>query len=278
MVWRLLNFQIHDIFENMAIDESIFQKTIKDRKPPTIRFYSSHPEAISIGYFQDIRKEVNIEKCRKAGVDIVRRITGGKAVFHSHEITYCVVAGNQEKTFPPDIAGAYKVISRCIARGLAYLGIKAALAEGSRAGAGEEFKSCCFSAPAKSELLVGGRKICGSAQLRKRDGFLQHGSLLLAFDPARTASLLLPARTPEQLEKLKRTVTAINEELTSPVDVQDVCLQLKKGFTNELGIELAEDTATAAEKNLMRELKKKYNDRSWNIREKRTYKAGCLSP
>ena len=100
----------------------------------------------------------------------------------------------------------------------------------------------------------------------------------MAFDPAKTASLLLPARTPEQLEKLKRTVTAINEELISPVAVQDVCLQLQKGFTDELGIELVEDTATAAEKNLMRELKKKYNDGRWNIKEKRTYKAGCLSP
>ncbi len=278
MVWRFLNFQIYDIFENMAMDESIFHETIKNKKPPTIRFYSSHPAAISIGYFQDIRKEVNIDKCRKAGVDIVRRITGGKAVFHSDEITYCVVAGDQEKIFPPDITGAYKVISRCIARGLSYLGINADLAEGGRAGAGEEFKSCCFSVPSKNELLVGGRKICGSAQVRKKGGFLQHGSLLLAFDPEKTASLLLPARTPEQLEKLKKAVTAVNEELISPVDVQDVCLQLKKGFTDELGIELVEDTVTSAEKNLKCELKKKYNDVRWNMKEKRTYKAGCLSP
>jgi len=100
MLWRLLNFQIYDIFENMAIDESIFHETIKNKKPPTIRFYSSHPAAVSIGYFQDIRKEVNIEKCRKAGVDVVRRITGGKAVFHSDEITYSIVAGDQEKPDP----------------------------------------------------------------------------------------------------------------------------------------------------------------------------------
>jgi lipoate-protein ligase A len=278
MVWRLLNFQIYDIFENMAIDESVFQETIKNKKPPTIRFYSSHPAAISIGYFQDVRKEVNVEKCRKAGIDVVRRITGGKAVFHCDEITYCVVAGDQEKTFPPDIAGAYKVISRCIARGLFYLGINADLAEGGRAGAGEEFKSCCFSVPSKSELLVGGRKICGSAQVRKRGGFLQHGSLLLAFDPEKTASLLLPARAPKQLEKLKKAVTAINEELISPVDVQDVCLQLKKGFTDELDIELVEDTPTSAEKKLKLELKKKYNDVRWIMKEKRTYKTGCLSP
>ncbi len=277
MVWRLLNFQIHDIFENMAIDESLFQETIKNKKPPTIRFYSSYPAAISIGYFQDIKKEVNVEKCRKAGVDVVRRITGGKAVFHSHEITYCVVAGDTERTFPPDIAGAYKIISRCIARGLSYLGIGADLAHGSRKATGEELKSCCFSVPAESELLVHGRKICGSAQVRKKGGFLQHGSLLLAFDPQKTASLLLPARTPEQLEKLKKAVTAINEELISPVDVQDVCLQLKKGFTDELGIELAAETATATENKLTRELKKKYNDARWNMKERMPYKEGCLS-
>jgi lipoate-protein ligase A len=278
MVWRLLNFKIYDIFENMAIDESIFHETIKNKNPPTIRFYGSHPAAVSIGYFQDARKEVNVEKSRKAGVDVVRRITGGKAVFHWAEITYCVVAGDQEKIFPPDIAGAYKVISRCIARGLSYLGITADLAEGSRTAVGEEFKSCCFSVPSRSELLVGGRKICGSAQVRKRGGFLQHGSLLLAFDPEKTASLLLPARAPEQLERLKKAVTAINEELISPVNVQDVCLQLKKGFTDELGIELAEDTATSAEMKLKCELKKKYNDVRWNMKEKITYKTGCLSP
>jgi lipoate-protein ligase A len=276
MAWRLLNFQIHHIFENMAIDEAIFQETIKNKKPPTIRFYGSHPAAVSIGYFQDIRKEVNIEKCNNMGIDIVRRQTGGKAVFHFEEITYSVIARDKEKLFPPDILGTYKVISTCIARGLSYLGIKTGLAESGRTAVGEELKSCCFSVPSKSELLVRGRKICGSAQVRKRGGFLQHGSLLLAFDPEKTASLFLPAPTPKQLEKLKKSVTAINEELVSPVDVRDICLQLKKGFTDELNIELAEDTMTSAEKILKTELKIKYTDVSWNMKKKRTYKTGSL--
>jgi lipoate-protein ligase A len=271
MAWRLLNFQNLDIFENMAIDESIFHETIKNRKHPTIRFYSSYPAAVSIGYFQDIRKEVNIEKCYRAGVDVVRRITGGKAVFHSNEITYCVVAGDQEKIFPSDISGTYKVISKCIARGLAYLGIRADLAEGGRVGAREELKSCCFSVPSKNELLVDGRKICGSAQVRRRGGFLQHGSLLLAFDPGETASLLLPARTPEQVEKLREAVTAINEELVSPVDMQKICLQLRRGFTDELGIKLVSETLTPAEKTLKNELMKKYIDVNWNIERKKTF-------
>jgi lipoate-protein ligase A len=271
MAWRLLDFQNRDIFENMAIDEAIFHETIKNKKSPTIRFYSSHPAAVSVGYFQDMRKEVNIEKCHSDGVDIARRITGGKAVFHRNEITYCIVAGDQEKIFPSDISETYKVISKCLARCLAYLGIRADLAEGGRVEAGEELKSCCFSVPSKNELLVEGRKICGSAQVRRRGGFLQHGSLLLAFDPVETASLLLPARTPEQLKKLREAVTAVNEELVSPVDVQIICSQLKKGFAAELGIEIVSETMTPAEETLKNELMKKYIDVNWNIERKETF-------
>jgi lipoate-protein ligase A len=271
MAWRLLDFQYFNIFENMAVDEAIFHETIKNKKPPTIRFYGSHPAAVSIGYFQDARTEVNIEKCHRAGVDVVRRITGGKAVFHFNEITYCVVAGDQEKIFPSDISGTYKVISKCIARGLDYLGIRADLAEGGRNGAGEELKSCCFSVPSKNELLVKGRKICGSAQVRRRGGFLQHGSLLLSFDPRETASLLLPERKPEQVEELKKAVTAINEEVVSPVDIQELCSQLKKGFTDELGIKLVSETLTPAEEILKNELMKKYIDVNWNIEREKTF-------
>ena len=271
MAWRLLDFQNRNIFENMAIDEAILHETIKNKKSPTIRFYGSRPAAISIGYFQDARTEVNIEKCHRDGLDVARRISGGKAVFHCNEITYCVVAGDQEKIFPSDIPGTYKVISQCIARGLAYLGIRADLAEGGRIEAGGELKSCCFSVPSKNELLVEGRKICGSAQVRRRGGFLQHGSLLLAFDPGETASLLLPARTPEQVEKLRETVTAVNEELVSPVDVQEICLQLKRGFTDELGIEIVSETMTPAEETLKNELMKKYIDVNWNIEREKTF-------
>jgi lipoate-protein ligase A len=265
MVWRLLNNKFYNIFENMAIDEAIFQETIKNKKPPTIRFYGSHPAAVSIGYFQDLRKEINIEKCNNMGIDIVRRQTGGKAAFHFEEITYSVIARDEEKLFPPDILGTYKVISKCIARGLAYLGIKANLAENGRDSIEGKLNSYCFSSSSKNELLVGGRKICGSAQVRRKGGFLQHGSLLLSFDPIKTAALLLPTRTPEQLQKLKKSVAALNEELLAPVDVQEVCLKLKEGFINELGIEFMDGSLTLAEETLKNKLMEKYSNALWNI-------------
>ena len=269
-----MDFQYHNIFENMAVDEAIFHETITNKKNPTIRFYGSSPAAVSIGYFQDAKKELNIEKCRKEGIDIARRITGGRAVLHFNEITYCIVAGEQEKIFPADISETYKLISKCIARGLSDLGIKAALAEGGRVQTKEEIKSCCFSIPSKNELLVKGRKICGSAQVRRRGGFLQHGLLLLNFNPEKTAGFLLPARTPEQVEKLRKSVTAINEELISPVDVRGICSKLKKGFIEELGINVKEETLTSAEETHKNKLMKKYTDVHWNIERQKYFRTG----
>ncbi|PKN51171.1 MAG: hypothetical protein CVU55_13640 [Deltaproteobacteria bacterium HGW-Deltaproteobacteria-13] len=274
MAWRLLDFQYCNIFENMAVDEAIFHETIKSKKHPTIRFYVSNPAAVSIGYFQDAKKEINIEKCRREGIDIARRITGGRAVLHCNEITYCVAAGEQEKIFPADISGTYSVISKCIARGLSELGIKADLAEGIRVQTKEEMNSCCFAVPSKNELLVGGRKICGSAQVRRRGGFLQHGLLLLTFNPEKTAGSLLPGRTPEQVDDLRKSITAINEQLPSAVDEQEICSKLKKGFMEELGIELVSGTLTPAEETLKKELMKKYTDVNWNIERKKYFKTG----
>jgi lipoyl(octanoyl) transferase len=154
------------------------------------------------------------------------------------------------------------------------LGIKAGLVEEGRYPKKEEISSCCFSFSAKNELLVGGRKICGSAQVRKRGGFLQHGILPLSFNPEQTADFLLPAREPELVEKLRRSVTALNEEIAQPVDAREICSKFKKGFIEELGIDLEAGTLTSAEEKLKNELMKKYTDVNWNIERKKYFKAG----
>jgi len=263
-MWRLLNYQRYNAFENMAIDEAIFRETIKDKKKPTIRFYGWHPAAVSIGYFQDPQKELNIEKCGNMGVDIVRRLTGGKAVFHDDEITYSVIAGVGEKSFPADILGTYKVISDCLVQGLAYLGIKANLAKACRSMKNMELESCCFAIPSRNELLVAGRKICGSAQMKTKDGFLQHGSLLLTFNPVKALSVILPFSTPEHLAKLSKTVAAINEGISDPIETKEICDSLKRGFADALGVQIIEEPLTPSEIILKNELIKKYEDLNWN--------------
>ena len=274
VTWRFLNYTRYNAFENMAIDEAIFRETIKDEKKPTIRFYGWHPAAVSIGYFQDPQNEINIEQCGNMGVDIVRRLTGGKAVFHSDEITYSVVAGVGEQSFPANILGAYKIISDCLIQGLAYLGIKANLAPAVRVTKDEDLEPCCFSIASRNELLVAGRKICGSAQKRTSGGFLQHGSLLLTFNPVKALSVILPPGTAEHLAKLRKTVAAINEVIANPLETKEIIKSLKKGFTDVLGVEIVEEPLTPGEILLKNDLIKKYEDLNWKMERKKHIKTG----
>jgi len=262
--WRLLNYRPNNAFENMAIDEAIFRETIKNKKTPTLRFFGWRPAAVSIGYFQELKKEINFNRCRLTGVDIVRRMTGGKAVYHHDEITYSLTAGNSEKLFPDDIVRTYEIISLCLARGLSLLGINAHLAKPVIPRKEPATTSCCFSVPSGNELLVAGKKICGSAQTRTHGCFLQHGSLLMTFNPVETAALILSSQAPEPSEKLRQSITAVNEVLPSPVSEETLCAVLQKGFIDELSIHLSEEPLTPAEKVLSGQLVKKYESDAWN--------------
>lgn len=266
MIWRLLNYRSCSASENMAIDEAVLLETIHHNKPPTLRFYGWSRPAVSIGYFQELTKEINDDRCRLSDVKVVRRITGGKAVYHRDEITYSVVAGSSTGLFPDDIARTYRIISLCLLRGLSNLGIRAKLAETASIGVDRkpDLDACCFSVPAGNELMVDGRKICGSAQTRTRGGFIQHGSLLMTFDPVETADMILSSDAPDCHAKLRKSVTAVNELLPSPVSAETLCFALKKGFVDELGIDMTEGTLTPAEKALSRRLVKKYESDAWN--------------
>lgn len=269
MSWRLLNYQSNSAFENMAVDEAVFRETIKNEKSPTLRFYGWRRPTVSIGYFQELKSEINFDRCRLSGVDVVRRMTGGKAVYHHDEVTYSLSACRSETLFPDDIAGTYEIISLCLARGLSLLEINAQLAKPDGPAKKTHMMSCCFSIPSGNELLVAGKKICGSAQMRTHNGFLQHGSLLMTFDPLETASLILPSQTPESCEKLRHSVTAVNEVISSPVTAETLCRVLQTGFQDELGIELSEGLLTPAEKALSRELITKYESDAWNWERKK---------
>ena len=103
--WRILPFQKAGAAENMAVDEAVFRESIRKKAPPTLRFYGWRVPALSIGYFQDYEKEVDDEACRRFGVEVVRRPTGGKAVLHEQELTYAVIAGADSPLFPSGYPG-----------------------------------------------------------------------------------------------------------------------------------------------------------------------------
>lgn len=265
-LWRLLPFSKGGAAENMAIDEAIFRESIRGKNFPTLRFYGWRAPALSIGYFQDFEKEVDIEACKRFGIDFIRRPTGGKAVLHDRELTYAVIAGEDSPLFPPDILKTYRIISRCIAAGLAGVGIMAEMKGEGRADSEERFHSSCFSFPSRYELLASGRKICGSAQMRSHGAFLQHGALLMAFDPLLTCSVMLPHGDMEkQVNRLQSSVTTVGEQVGAEIGEESLCRAIQEGFERILGVRFEEGRLTPEEEALKSELMaKKYGSDSWN--------------
>lgn len=266
-VWRLLSFCEEDPFINMATDEAIFRESLRSETLPTLRFYGWRHPTVSLGYFQKAASEIDLDACRRHKVAVVRRPTGGRAVYHDEELTYSVVSGSAPPCFAPSVMGTYRAITICIARGLASVGLKTDLAEAVPVRENGFLSAYCFSEPSRYELLADGKKICGSAQMRSRGGFLQHGSLLLAFDPFKTLDLLLPhLDRKEQIADLRNSVTSVKDIMGSGLSRKDLLEAIIHGFRDVLGIEFVEGSLTLSEQAQRdRLLLEKYRTDRWNI-------------
>ncbi len=171
MRWRLLPLQRHGAAMNMAIDEAVAASVADGASPPTIRFYGWSPSAVSIGCFQSMEEEVNVDECHRLGVDMVRRRTGGGTVFHDEEgeITYSVTA--PEDTMGRDIPESYRTVCGWVIDALASLEVEG------------EFVPI-------NDITVRGRKVSGCAQTRRGGVFLQHGTVLHTLDVKKMFTLL----------------------------------------------------------------------------------------
>ncbi|MFO7896808.1 MAG: lipoate--protein ligase family protein [Candidatus Cloacimonadales bacterium] len=233
MNWRILRHGKKSPAENMAIDEAIMQAIIADKAMPTIRFYDWQPSTVSCGYNQEVNKEIDFQALQKFGFGFVRRPTGGRLVLHDAEVTYSVIAPIAGK-FAGNVTEAYSVISQALAAGLRAMGVEVELEKGSLdSGHQRQAANPCFSSSSKYELKCKGRKIVGSAQVRRDNVLLQHGSILLNNDQSQVA-YLLPGLQPAQQEKLakylKRKTITVNANLSKPLNFKEASLCLEKGF------------------------------------------------
>jgi lipoate-protein ligase A len=197
--WRLIDSGPARGSFNMALDEAIHLRAREGKSPPTIRFYAWKPAAISLGYAQSWEGEFDEAACRARGVEVYRRITGGRAVLHDDEVTYSVTAGAGAGGFAPGVLPVYLRIGTALAAGLEGMGLAVEMARPSPRRAWGEASALspnpghhpvCFSSAAGYEITCRGRKIVGSALKRDGESFLQHGSILLAGHGARLAELL----------------------------------------------------------------------------------------
>ncbi len=185
--WRLIPAEPLPGCANMALDAALLQLASQRGFPPTVRFMRWQPPALSLGRFQPVA-QVNLEACRRAGIDVVRRATGGEAVLHKDEFTYTVVLPvDMEK--PAAVLDAYELICRAVIAAFERLGLTIRLVRRAD-GDGAATDGSCFARPGVSDLVYGGAKVCGSAQARKGGGLLQHGSVLLRDNAALLYRLL----------------------------------------------------------------------------------------
>lgn len=227
---------------NMAIDEAVMLGGT-----PTLRFYNWDPPAVSIGYFQGIEQEVDLAKCAQMGVDVVRRLTGGGAVFHEAELTYSLILPEKSKVVSHDILESYGQICGFVVEGLRKLGLPA------------EFKPI-------NDIIVNGRKISGNAQTRRGGMILQHGTVLLDVDVKKMFSLL---KVPDEklrdkmITAAEERVTSVRKELGTTKGFKEVRLALVSAF--ELGTTTEGKLSQPELEKASELLESKYSTREWNF-------------
>jgi len=240
MKWRLISDLANDAYTNMAIDEAILRLG-----KPTLRLYEWSPAAVSIGYFQSLSKEVETDICKKMGIDIVRRITGGGAVFHEHELTYSFIC--PEKYVPKDIIKSYHLICGAIVGGLTRQGIAAVFHP-------------------INDIIVNGKKISGSAQTRKNHVVLQHGTIIIDVDIDKMFSIL---KVPDEkmrdkmITTVKERVTSLSNELTE-YDISALRKNIVRGFESSLKTEFEPGSLSNREEALAQELRLRFASTEWN--------------
>lgn len=243
----MLPLRVDDAFMSMAIDEVLLKLNAEGKSPNTIRFWRWLPSTVSIGCFQSIEREVDLEVAKRYGVDVVRRITGGGAVFHDHggELTYSVVC--KQGDVPDDIIESYRLICGGLVQGFDQLGLRA------------EFNPV-------NDVLGNGKKISGSAQTRRWGSVLQHGTMLISPDVRRMFELLKVS--PEKISdkfiaSVFERVTTIERELERKPSFEEVREAMIKGFGKSLDIELVENKLTNREVKLAQDLRPKYASEEW---------------
>ena len=195
--WRLIESGAGPGAWNLALDDAIFSCVRERRSPPTLRFYAWSAPTLSIGYGQEPAGEIDLDACRRRGVTVLRRSTGGRAVLHDREITYSVAVPAGTAPFGSGLDAAYRAVAAGLVAGLRRLGVDARAAPSPRGQGRAGRHPGCFAAVARHEIAVGGRKLVGSAQRRSAGAFLQHGSILLEGHAGALGALLRGGAPPD---------------------------------------------------------------------------------
>lgn len=252
--WRLIIDSPMMGAYNMAIDEAIMLAVSDGKALPTLRLYDWSPLCLSLGYGQRLR-DADLDRIDTAGWQIVRRPTGGKAILHGNELTYSVSIPKDHELAQGDVVESYRRISEALLTALRYLGLSPASEMQAKGNTG--LGPVCFEVPSHYEITSGGKKLIGSAQVRRKDGILQHGTLPLTGDIALICDALAypDEATREEAKNLVRDrATTLEAVLGEYVSWEKAAESLVKGFEDTFGIHFTEDSLSDEEKSLAEQL------------------------
>jgi len=283
--WRLICTDPTSGAWNMALDEAILDSVGQGLAPTTLRLYAWDPACLSLGHAQPVM-DVNRSNLDELGWDIVRRLTGGRAILHADEITYSVIGSNFEPRLAGGVLESYNVIAVALLYALQLLDIPARIVEQTKevqlsrveealfenqADFNENHKNpVCFEVPSNYEITVGGKKLIGSAQARRKEGILQHGSFPLCGDLTRIIQVLAFSDATKQEQARKRLLQrAITAERASGkrVSWEESAAAFKQAFQEKLNLELKVDRISRWEEKRAGELlRAKYSNHEWTLR------------
>lgn len=263
MSWRLLLDGAADGATNLAVDSVILEAVSERLAPATLRLYRWAPPCLSIGAFQAVARAL-AQPAGTPGRDWVRRPTGGRALLHDHELTYAVIAPVDDPLVVGGVAAAAQRIAAALAAGLDQLGVPDLAVAPARRRLPRPSGPACYDTASGFEITAGGRKLVGSAQLRRANAVLQHGSLLLSFDRRALAERLAVPDREALVAALAAAATALDELLPLP-PLEAIARALVAGFRAAVG-PLPRGTLTASERERLPSRIAFYRSPAWNCR------------
>ena len=252
----------------MAIDEAILQGMTSGAALPTLRLYAWEPACLSLGYAQPVQ-DVDQQALVQHGWDIVRRPTGGRAILHTDEITYAVIGPQTEPRLSGSVLESYRCLSQALLSALRRLDVPAQSQMEAAQPSSSVKGPVCFEAPSNYEITVQGKKLIGSAQARRKEGVLQHGSLPLYGDLTRILQVLhfqedTQAARAQSAARLLARATTVVEILGKPITWETAAQAFIDSFEDELNIAFVREELTTEEQARAAVLvREKYKQASW---------------
>lgn len=264
--WRVLFTPPSNGAWNMAIDDTILEHIHQGKSLPTLRLYAWDPPCLSLGHAQPF-SDLDLERLQAHGWDVVRRVTGGRAILHTDELTYSVSGPEENPILAGGVLESYSRLAQALLFAVQSLKVPVEMKVHEDGLTQKNFYPICFEVPSTYEIIVNGKKLIGSAQARKKEGVLQHGSLPLTGDLTRICDALIftdESARQNAKERLLARATTVESVLGVAPSWETAAQAFVRGFEAKLGIQFERGELSRSEIQRTEELvKEKYAHPRW---------------